>query len=98
MVRHSIALLALSAGAAAWGADVSLVGTFESKAAILSIDGGAPRTVKVVTKKNKAKKFVIRATDADRNRLTFKAATLENLRHLNIADPRLDPEQEEDED
>jgi len=26
---------------------VSLVGTFESKAAILSIDGGAPRTVKV---------------------------------------------------
>jgi len=47
MVRHSIALLALSAGAAAWGADVSLVGTFESKAAILSIDGGAPRTVKV---------------------------------------------------
>ncbi|WP_286930981.1 MULTISPECIES: DUF6801 domain-containing protein [Aeromicrobium] len=33
----------------------------------------APRTVKVVTKKNKAKKFVIRATDADRNRLTFKA-------------------------
>nr|WP_241732909.1 cadherin-like domain-containing protein [Aeromicrobium phoceense] len=33
----------------------------------------APRTVKVVTKKNKAKKFVIRATDADRNRLTYKA-------------------------
>jgi aspartyl protease family protein len=47
MVRHSIALLALSAGAAAWGADVSLVGTFDTKAAILSIDGGAPRTVKV---------------------------------------------------
>jgi len=47
MVRHSIALLALSAGAAAWAADVSLVGTFDTKAAILSIDGGAPRTVKV---------------------------------------------------
>jgi aspartyl protease family protein len=47
MVRHSIALLAMLAGAAAWGADVSLVGTFDTKAAILSIDGGAPRTVKV---------------------------------------------------
>jgi aspartyl protease family protein len=47
MVRHSIALLALTAAAAAWAADVSLVGTFETKAAILSIDGGAPRTVKV---------------------------------------------------
>jgi aspartyl protease family protein len=47
MVRHSIALLALSAGTAAWAADVSLVGTFHTKAAILSIDGGAPRTVKV---------------------------------------------------
>ena len=47
MVRHSIALLALLAGAAASAADVSLVGTFDTKAAILSIDGGAPRTVKV---------------------------------------------------
>jgi aspartyl protease family protein len=47
MVRHSIALLALLPGAAAWAADVSLVGTFDTKAAILSIDGGAPRTVKV---------------------------------------------------
>jgi len=47
MVRHSIALLALLAGAAAHAADVSLVGTFDTKAAILSIDGGAPRTVKV---------------------------------------------------
>lgn len=35
------------AGATAWAADVSLVGTFDTKAAILSIDGGAPRTVKV---------------------------------------------------
>jgi len=33
----------------------------------------APRTVKVVTKKNKAKKFTIRATDADGNRLTYTA-------------------------
>jgi len=47
MVRHSIALLALCAGAAAWAADVSLVGTFATKAAILSIDGAAPKTVKV---------------------------------------------------
>jgi aspartyl protease family protein len=47
MLRHSIALLALFAGAAAWAADVALVGTFATKAAILSIAGGAPRTVKV---------------------------------------------------
>nr|WP_255669053.1 cadherin-like domain-containing protein [Aeromicrobium duanguangcaii] len=32
----------------------------------------APKTVKVVTKKNKAKKFVIKATDANRDRLTYK--------------------------
>jgi len=37
----------LSAWASAWGAEVSLVGTFDTKAAILSIDGGAPRTLKV---------------------------------------------------
>ena len=36
-----------AASASALAADVSLVGTFESKAAILSIDGGAPRTVRV---------------------------------------------------
>jgi len=47
MVRHSIALLALLAGAPASAADVSFVGTFDTKAAILSIDGGVPRTVKV---------------------------------------------------
>lgn len=33
----------------------------------------APRAVKLVTKKNKAKKLVIRATDADRDRLVLKA-------------------------
>lgn len=39
-----LALLAALPGAAA---DISLIGTFESKAAILSIDAGAPKTVKV---------------------------------------------------
>jgi aspartyl protease family protein len=55
MMRHSIALPAPLAGLLllfvvslpAAGADVSLIGTFESKAAILSIDSGAPKTVKV---------------------------------------------------
>ncbi len=47
MRLHSIALLALLCAAPAAASDVSLVGTFESKAAILSIDGGAPRTVRV---------------------------------------------------
>jgi len=50
MTRHSIALLALSlliASLPAAAAEVSLIGTFDTKAAILSIDAGAPKTVKV---------------------------------------------------
>jgi hypothetical protein len=35
---------------------------------------------------------------ASRNRLTFKEATIENLKHLNIADPRYDPQPEAGED
>ena len=55
MRLHSIAVLALLCAAPAallWAApaaaaDVSLIGTFESKAAILSIDAGTPKTVRV---------------------------------------------------
>jgi aspartyl protease family protein len=47
MMRHSIALLLLLASLPARAADVSLIGTFDTKAAILSIDGGAPKTVRV---------------------------------------------------
>jgi aspartyl protease family protein len=47
MTRHSIALLALLASLPAAAADVALIGTFASKAAILSVEGGAPKTVKV---------------------------------------------------
>jgi len=46
-MRHSIVLLLLLASARAAAADVSLIGTFDTKAAILSIDAGAPKTVKV---------------------------------------------------
>ena len=53
-MRHFIALLALFAclpgslvSPTARAADISLIGTFGSSAAILSIDGGAPKTVKV---------------------------------------------------
>jgi aspartyl protease family protein len=46
-----LGMLAASAGGlvspAARAADVSLIGTFESKGAILSVDGGAPKTLKV---------------------------------------------------
>src|SRR5262245_36906576 len=48
--RHStqgFCALAVLAAAPAAALDVSLQGTFESKAAILSIDAGAPKTVKV---------------------------------------------------
>ena len=50
MTRHSIALPALLAALLAAGvarADVALIGTFGSTAAILAIDGGAPKTVRV---------------------------------------------------
>ena len=47
MLRHSIALIALLASPQAAAADVALIGTFANKAAILSIDAGAPKTVKV---------------------------------------------------
>jgi len=48
MTRHCIALLGLFAAASgALATDVSLIGAFDTKAAILSIDGGPPRTVKV---------------------------------------------------
>lgn len=46
-MRHSIALLLLLASLTAPAAEVTLVGVFSDKAAILSIDGGAPKTVKV---------------------------------------------------
>ena len=53
-MRHSIAVLALFwalpgvlVSLSARAADVELIGTFESKAAILSIDSSAPKTVKV---------------------------------------------------
>lgn len=47
MKPHSIAVLALLAALPAAAADVSLIGTFDTKAAILSIDAGAPKTVRV---------------------------------------------------
>lgn len=50
MTRHCSALAALLlilAAAPAWALEVSLVGTFGDKAAILVIDGGEPRTVRV---------------------------------------------------
>jgi aspartyl protease family protein len=47
MTRHFIAVLLLAAALPAAASDVSLIGTFDTKAAILSIDGGAPKTVRV---------------------------------------------------
>lgn len=47
MARHCSALLLALAAAPALAVDVSLIGTFGDKAAVLVIDGAAPRTVKV---------------------------------------------------
>ena len=45
--RHSIALLGCLVSCAVAAAEVELIGTFGAKAAILSIDAGAPKSVKV---------------------------------------------------
>jgi aspartyl protease family protein len=47
MLRHSISLLLVLASAGAGAADVSLIGTFGTTAAIVSINGGTPKTVRV---------------------------------------------------
>jgi aspartyl protease family protein len=52
LIAHSIALvLALACGAAA-AAEVALVGVIGSRAAVLAVDGGEPKTVKVGQKWN----------------------------------------------
>jgi aspartyl protease family protein len=44
--RYSSALALLVAAAPAWALDVQLIGTFGDQAAVLSIDGGTPKTVR----------------------------------------------------
>jgi len=44
--RYSSALALLVAAAPAWALDVQLIGTFGDQAAVLSIDGGEPKTVR----------------------------------------------------
>jgi aspartyl protease family protein len=47
MLRHCMALALALAASPARAADVQLVGTFGDKAAVLSVDGGEPKTVRV---------------------------------------------------
>jgi aspartyl protease family protein len=47
-----MALCLLIASSTAWAADVALIGVIGSKAAVLAIDGGEPKTVKVGDKWN----------------------------------------------
>jgi aspartyl protease family protein len=44
---HFIAILLLLLGPAAWAADVALIGVIGDKAAVVAVDGGDPKTVKV---------------------------------------------------
>jgi aspartyl protease family protein len=46
-MRHSISVLFLLWGAAAAAADVALIGLIGDKAAVIAVDGGEPKTVKV---------------------------------------------------
>ena len=47
MIRHFMVLLAVLASLPAAAAEISLIGTFGTSAAILSIDSGTPKTVKI---------------------------------------------------
>jgi aspartyl protease family protein len=47
MLRHCMAVALALAALPALAVDVQLVGTFGDKAAVLSIDGAAPKTVRV---------------------------------------------------
>jgi len=47
MLKNFIALLCFLACAAAYAADVALIGVIGDKAAVLAVDGGDPKTVKV---------------------------------------------------
>ena len=51
-ITHFIALLLLLAGGIAAAADVALIGVIGDKAAVLAVDGGDPKTVKVGQKWN----------------------------------------------
>ena len=44
---HFIAILLFLLGPTAWAADVALIGLIGDKAAVLAVDGGDPKTVKV---------------------------------------------------
>lgn len=68
-MRHSIALLLLLASLTAPAAEVTLVGVFGDKAAILSIDGGAPKTVKVGQKLGD---LTVTAVEKDRATIEFE--------------------------
>jgi aspartyl protease family protein len=46
-MTHFIAIFLLVLGPAAWAADVALIGLIGDKAAVLAVDGGDPKTVKV---------------------------------------------------
>lgn len=47
MPRHFIGLFLLLASAAALGADIALIGVIGNKAAVVAVDGGEPKTVKI---------------------------------------------------
>lgn len=46
-MRHFIAILLLVLAPTVWAADVALIGMIGDKAAVLAVDGGDPKTVKV---------------------------------------------------
>jgi aspartyl protease family protein len=63
-IRHCIALVAALAACPALAAEVSVIGSFGDKAAVLVIDGGAPRTVRVGQKTPEG--ITVLAIDGDR--------------------------------
>ncbi len=82
--RHSIALLLALCTGAACAADVALVGVIGDKAAVISIDGGEPKTVRVG---QKFSGVAVISVDGDRATLEIdgKRRTMSRGQHASIA-------------
>jgi aspartyl protease family protein len=91
MARHSSLAALVLAASSAFGADVQLVGTFGDKAAILSIDGGEPRTVRIGQRSGAV---TVIAVDKDRATIEVdgKRRTILRGQHYR-SDPKADDRQ-----
>jgi aspartyl protease family protein len=88
-MTHFIALLLLLAGGIAAAADVALIGVIGDKAAVLAVDGGNPKTVKVGQTWNG---ITVLSVDKDRATVEFEGRkrVLQQGQHYRGAAPSSD--------